>query len=210
MLISTTNNFSGSKEFKNSPPGSHLGRLYKIVDLGTQQGEWEGKATYARKMIFYFELHGEDDRGQPLVNDDGKPLIVTKYYNASLGEKATLRKHLQTWLNLDFNKMPEGFDLEKILGKFAMINVTTYQKDGKTRASVEGLSAVPAIVVKHGLPDGFNEISMFSLNKFDSAKFDSLSDGIKRMIVSSPEYRALTKQLDEVPADNDFDQDIPF
>lgn len=210
MLISTTNNFSGSKEFKNSPPGSHLGRLYKIVDLGTQQGEWEGKATYARKMIFYFELHGEDDKGQPLVNDDGKPLIVTKYYNASLGEKATLRKHLQTWLNLDFNKMPEGFDLEKILGKFAMINVTTYQKDGKTRASVEGLSAVPAIVVKHGLPDGFNEISMFSLNKFDSAKFDSLSDGIKRMIVSSPEYRALTKQPDEVPADDNFDQDIPF
>lgn len=210
MLISTTNNFSGSKEFKNSPPGSHLGRLYKIVDLGTQQGEWEGKATYARKMIFYFELHGEDDKGQPLTNDDGKPLIVTKYYNASLGEKATLRKHLQTWLNLDFNKMPEGFDLEKILGKFAMINVTTYQKDGKTRASVEGLSAVPAIVVKHGLPDGFNEISMFSLNKFDGVKFDTLSDGIKQMIVKSPEYRALTKEPETVNSDDFSNDDIPF
>jgi len=209
MLISTTNNFSNSKEFKNSPPGSHLGRLYKIVDLGTQQGEWEGKATYARKMIFYFELHGEDDKGQPLVNDDGKPLIVTKYYNASLGEKATLRKHLQTWLNLDFSKMPEGFDLEKLLGKFAMINVTTYQKDGKTRASVEGLSAVPAIVVKHGLPEGFNEISMFTLNKFDSAKFDALSDGIKKMIMSSPEYRALTQQP-ESSSDDLGNDDIPF
>ena len=209
MLISTTN-FSSSKEFKNSPPGSHLGRLYKIVDLGTQQGEWEGKATYARKMIFYFELHGEDDKGLPLVNDDGKPLIVTKYYNASLGEKATLRKHLQTWLNLDFSKMPEGFDLEKLLGKFAMINVTTYQKDGKTRASVEGLSAVPAIVVKHGLPEGFNEISMFTLNKFDSAKFDALSDGIKKMIISSPEYRALTQQSEPVASDSNFDDPIPF
>jgi hypothetical protein len=209
MLISTTNNFNSSKEFKNSPPGSHLGRLYKIVDLGTQQGEWEGKATYARKMIFYFELHGEDDKGLPLTNDDGKPLIVTKYYNASLGEKATLRKHLQTWLNLDFNKMPEGFDLEKLLGKFAMINVTTYQKDGKTRASVEGLSAVPAIVVKHGLPEGINEISMFTLNKFDSAKFESLSDGIKKMIMSSPEYRALTQQP-ESSSDDLGNDDIPF
>ena len=208
MLISTTN-YSNTKEFKNSPPGSHLGRLYKIVDLGTQQGEWEGKATYARKMIFYFELHGEDDKGQPLVNDDGKPLIVTKYYNASLGEKATLRKHLQTWLNLDFNKMPEGFKVENILGKFAMINVTTYQKDGKTRASVEGLSAVPAIVVKHGLPEGVNEISIFDLNKFDSAKFDALSDGIKKMIMSSPEYRALTKQSEPVESDISND-DIPF
>jgi hypothetical protein len=208
MLISTTQSNS-NKEFKNAPPGSHLGRLYKIVDLGTQQGEWEGKATFARKMIFYFELHGDDDKGLPLVNDDGKPLIVTKYYNASLGEKATLRKHLQTWLNLDFSKMPEGFKVENILGKFAMINVTTYQKDGKTRASVEGLSAVPAIVVKHGLPDGFNDISMFDLNKFDSAKFDGLSDSIKKMIMSSPEYRALT---DTKPAaSNEFgDDDIPF
>jgi uncharacterized protein YfkK (UPF0435 family) len=208
MLISTTN-YSNTKEFKNSPPGSHLGRLYKIVDLGTQQGEWEGKATYARKMIFYFELHGEDDKGQPLVNDDGKPLIVTKYYNASLGEKATLRKHLQTWLNLDFSKMPEGFKVENILGKFAMINVTTYQKDGKTRASVEGLSAVPAIVVKHGLPEGVNEISIFDLNKFDSAKFDALSDGIKKMIMSSPEYRALTQQP-ESSSDDLGDDQIPF
>jgi uncharacterized protein YfkK (UPF0435 family) len=208
MLISTTN-YSSSKEFKNSPPGSHLGRLYKIVDLGTQQGEWEGKATYARKMIFYFELHGEDDKGMPLVNDDGKPLIVTKYYNASLGEKATLRKHLQTWLNLDFSKMPEGFKVENILGKFAMINVTTYQKDGKTRASVEGLSAVPAIVQKHGLPEGINEISIFDLNKFDSAKFDSLSDSIKKMIMSSPEYRALTQQP-QSSSDDFGNDDIPF
>ena len=208
MLISTTST-GGNKEFKNAPAGSHLGRLYKIVDLGTQQGEWEGKATYARKMIFYFELHGEDDKGQPLTNDDGKPLIVTKYYNASLGEKATLRKHLQTWLNLDFSKMPEGFKVENILGKFAMINVTTYQKDGKTRASVEGLSAVPAIVQKHGLPEGINDISIFDLNKFDSAKFDSLSDGVKKMIVSSPEYRALT-QKSEQPADDFSNDSIPF
>jgi len=209
MLISTTQQYNKTKEFKNCPPGSHLGRLYKIVDLGTQQGEWEGKATYARKMIFYFELHGEDDKGIPLVNDDGKPLIVTKYYNASLGEKATLRKHLQTWLNLDFSKMPEGFKVENILGKFAMINVITYQKDGKTRASIEGLSWVPAIVQKHGLPDGFNEIFMFDLNKFDSAKFDSLSDSIKKIIMSSPEYRALTQQP-ESSSDDLGNDDIPF
>ena len=105
--------------------------------------------------------------------------------------------------------MPEGFKVENILGKFAMINVTTYQKDGKTRASVEGLSAVPAIVQKHGLPEGINDISIFDLNKFDSAKFDSLSDGVKKMIVSSPEYRALT-QKSEQPADDLGNDDIPF
>lgn len=208
MLISTTN-FSSSKEFKPVPAGSHLGRLYKIVDIGTQQGEYQGKATYSRKMIFYFELHGEDDKGAPLTNDDGKPLIVTKYYNASLGEKATLRKHLQAWLHIDFNNMPQGFEVMSILGKFAMINVTNYLKDGKTRASIEGLSAVPAIVTKHGLPEGINDTFIFDLNKFDSAKFDSLSDGVKKIIVESPEYRALTKQSEPVESDISND-DIPF
>jgi hypothetical protein len=209
MLISTTQKFNSTREFKNPPAGSHLGRLYKIIDIGTQVGEWQGKATQARKMIFYFELHGEDDAGLPLLNDDGKPLICTKYYNVSLGEKSTLRKHLQSWLHLDFSSMPQGFQVESILGKFAMVNITSYQKDGKTKAYIEGLSAVPAIVVKHGLPEGINEVFMFDMNKFDSAKFDSLSDGVKKTIMDSPEYRKLSKQPEPVESTN-FDDDIPF
>ena len=210
MLISTTKKFTTEKKFKNAPAGLHLARLYKVVDIGSQTGEWQGKATFNRKVIFYFEIHGDDAAGQPLVNDDGKPLIITKYYNVSLGEKATLRKHLQSWLNLDFNAMPEGFKVESILGNFAMINVITYLKDGETKTAIDNLTAVPALIAKHGLPEGVNDLFIFDLNKFDSAKFDLLSDNVKKIIMDSPEYRALTKEPEPVPEDNDFDQDIPF
>ena len=208
-----------SKEFKTAPPGSHIGRLYKMVDIGTQQGEWQGKATYARKIIFYFELLGDDDSGQPLMTDDGKPLIVTKYYNASLSEKSTLRKHLQAWLNLDFNNMPSGFDATSLLGKYAMVNITNYTKDGKTRSSIESLTAVPSVVVKHGLPEGINDLFMFDLEKFDSEKFNKLSDGVKGMIQQSPEYRGLVQKPEnkQEQSENkkqdfsdDMDDDIPF
>lgn len=209
MLLSTKPS-NQTRDFKPVPAGSHLGRLYKIVDIGTQQGEWQGKATYSRKMIFYFELHGEDDKGQPLTNDDGKPLIVTKYYNASLSEKSTLRKHLQAWLNIDFNNMPQGFEVRSILGKFAMVNVINYSKEGKQKSAIDGLTAVPAIVAKHGLPDGVNEIFMFDLNKFDSAKFDSLSDSVKKTIMDSPEYRALAGKPEPAKAEEEFNDDIPF
>jgi hypothetical protein len=128
----------------------------------------------------------------------------------SLGEKATLRKHLQSWLNLDFNAMPGGFKVESILGNFAMINVITYLKDGETKTAIDNLTAVPAIIVKHGLPEGVNDLFIFDLNKFDSAKFDLLSDNVKKIIMDSPEYRALTKEPEQVLADDDFDQDIPF
>jgi hypothetical protein len=212
MLISTTKQFSNEKKFKNAPAGSHLARLYKIVDVGSQHGEYQGKATFNRKIVFYFELHGDDATGQPLVNDDGKPLIITKYYNVTLGEKATLRRHLQSWLNLDFTAMPEGFKVESILGKFGMINVINYTKDGETKTAIDGVTAVPAIVVKHGLPEGVNDLFIFDLNKFDSAKFDSLSDNVKKTIMDSPEYRAIFKQSDTKPAaSNEFgDDDIPF
>lgn len=210
MLISTTKKFTAEKKFKNAPAGLHLARLYKVVDIGSQHGEWQGKATFNRKIVFYFELHGDDATGQPLVNDDGKPLIITKYYNVSLGEKATLRRHLQSWLNLDFNSMPGGFKVESILGNFAMINVITYQKDGETKTTIDNLTAVPAIIVKHGLPKGVNDLFIFDLNKFDNAKFDLLSDNVKKIIMESPEYRALTQPSQPIAADDDFDQDIPF
>lgn len=210
MKLSTS---TTSKQFKTVPAGSHLGRLYKIVDIGTQQGEWKGKATYSRKAVFYFELHGDDAAGQPLAMDDGKPMIVTKYYNVSLNEKSTLRKHLEAWLNIDFNSMPEGFEASSLLGKFAMVNVTNYLKDGNTKSSVESLTAVPSIVSKHGLPAGINDIFMFDLDKFDSAKYESLSDGIKNLIQNSPEFRSLAqkgKAPSKAAIDDDFNDDVPF
>ena len=53
---------------------------------------------------------------------------------------------------------------------------------------------------------------IFDLNKFDSAKFDSLSDNVKKTIMDSPEYRAIFKQSDTKPTtSNEFgDDDIPF
>ena len=206
---------SKSNDFKPVPQGTHLGRLYRIVDIGTQQGEWQGKITHQRKIILYFELFGEDEQGHPLVRDDGKPLIITKYYNRSLNEKSTFRKHLQSWLKIDFDTV-EGFNLEDLMGKFAMVSVSNYKgKSGDIKASVDGLAAVPAMLAKHGMPDAVNPIFMFNLDKFDSEKFSSLSEAIRNMISMSPEYRAIAGKPEQKPQkESSFDQyendDVPF
>jgi hypothetical protein len=211
---------SNTTNFKPVPAGTYLGRLYKLVDIGTQQGEWQGKVTYQRKVIFHFELFGEDDFGNPLLRDDGKPFIITKYYNRTLNEKSTLRKHLQAWLKIDFDKLENPFKAEDLLGKFATVSVSQYEgKNGDMKSSIDSLSAVPAMVSKHGLPEGINEIFMFDLDKFDSEKFAKLSDGVKGMIQQSPEYRGLmqkpeNKQEQSESKQEDFSDDmndpIPF
>lgn len=205
---------SKDNNFKPVPAGTHLGRLYRIIDIGTQQGEWQGKITHQRKIILYFELFGEDETGAPLTRDDGKPLIITKYYNASLHEKSTLRKHLQTWLKIDFDQLEEPFSAKDLLGKFAMVSVSNYKsKNNELRAAVDSLAAVPAMLAKHGMPEGVNPLFMFDLEKFDSEKYASLSEGVRKMISLSPEYRKIVGdvgQPQKAAEDGVYDDDVPF
>ena len=145
--------------FRSPPAGSFLSRLYRIVDLGTQTTEWMGKKKMQRKIICMFELHGEDNDGQPLTTDEGKPLIISKRYTMSLGEQSTLRKDLESWSGrkLTADELL-GFDVSKLLGKFAMCNVTHNDRDGKTYANLSGLSQVPAAIKKLPEPVGVNEL----------------------------------------------------
>ena len=210
MIIRETKNES---TFKLPPAGSHLGRLYRILDLGTQKVEWQGAIKMQRKLMFSFELHGEDNDGQPLTTNDGKPLMISKRYTMSLGEQSTLRKDLESWRGKKFTPEElQGFDLNVLLGKFAMCNVTHNDREGKTYANLSGLSQVPAALKKLPEPAGVNELFILSLDEFDQAKFDSLSDGLKEVIKKSAEWRGTNgeEEANKAVALAQIDDDMPF
>ena len=210
MIIRETKNES---TFKLPPAGSHLGRLYRILDLGTQKVEWQGAIKMQRKLMFSFELHGEDNDGQPLTTTDGKPLMISKRYTMSLGEQSTLRKDLESWRGKKFTPEElQGFDLNVLLGKFAMCNVTHNDREGKTYANLSGLSQVPAALKKLPEPTGVNELFILSLDEFDQAKFDSLSDGLKEVIKKSAEWRGTNgeEEANKAVALAQIDDDMPF
>jgi hypothetical protein len=199
--------------FKIPPSGSFLGRLYRILDLGTQKVEWQGAIKMQRKLMFSFELHGEDNDGQALTTNDGKPLMISKRYTMSLGEQSTLRKDLESWRGKKFTAEELlGFDLNVLLGKFAMCNVTHNDREGKTYANLSGLSQVPAALKKMPEPIGVNELMIFSLDAFDQAKFDSLSDGLKDIIKKSAEWRGTNgeEEANKAVAAATLDDDMPF
>jgi hypothetical protein len=63
------------------------------------------------------------------------------------------------------------------------------------------------------VPEQVNESVFFSLDEFDQAVFDSLSDGYKKLIMASPEYQhAISKHQDTggVTYLSDLDDSIPF
>jgi hypothetical protein len=190
MIVSGEN----TKKFQIAPTGSHLARLYRIIDLGTHKSDYKGKISMLRKVKFFWELHGDD-----LKTEDGKPLIQTRNYTLSLGEKASLRKDLETWRGKSFTEDElRGFDLSNLLDKWCMVTITHRESNGDTYADAVSVTPVPSVVAKAGLPSGVNPTLLFDLQKFDQTTFDGLSQGLKDKIMQSVEMQNKSISQDDV------------
>jgi hypothetical protein len=215
---------SSSSNFIIVPPGSHVARCYRIVDLGTQKTEYLGQIKHLRKVMFGWELHGDDNEGKPLLTDKGEPMAIFKNYTLSLNEKANLRLDLQSWRGKNFTDAEASrFDIAVVLGQWCMLNVIHRPgKEDKIFANVGGVSPIPQIVKQHGLPKGINELQMFRLADPDMEVFETFSKGLKAKIESSPEWKGMmsSKAPSKAPPSppqapakggfDDMDDDIPF
>jgi hypothetical protein len=207
-----------SGDFVSAPPGMHLARCYRIIDLGTQRSEYMGKEKYLPKVMIQFEIHGEDDKGQPLLTQDGRPLSIAKSFTLTLAEKSTLRKDLQMWRGRDFTAEElRGFELKNVLGAWAMLTVTHTESNGKTYTNIAGVNPVPANMKKAGLPEGINKTEIFDIENPNMELFDSFSENLKKKISSSPEWQERhgesqepSKPKNRMDGINELDEDIPF
>lgn len=198
---------TGGGDFEQPPVGTHVARCVKVIDIGTQKGEYQGKATSKRQCIVGWELPDE-----LMTEGDyaGKPFTVSKFYTASLSEKANLRKDLANWRGRDFTEQElQGFEAKNILGKACLVQLT---QNDKKKIRVTGIVALPK---GSQVAEQVNDIVYFSLDEFDQATFDRLSDGYKKLIMSSPEYKAVTDPSFGHDSPNggpfdDLDDDIPF
>lgn len=204
----------GEGNFTPVPPGMHLARCYRIVDLGTQKSEYQGQVKYLHKAMLQFEVHGEDEKGKPLVTAKGDPLSISKNYTLSLAEKATLRNDLQTWRGVAFTpEQLRGFELKNILGHWAMLSVAkSIGNNGKEYTNIMSVNPVPMAIKKAGLPEGVNKLAMFTIMDPDMELFETFSNNLKEKIKASPEWESNSKR-ESAKSDSGFEDlsdDIPF
>ena len=207
---------SGNTSFEQPPTGSHVGRCISIIDLGTQRTTYDGESQIKHQLILRWELSNEL---MASGEHAGKPFTVSRFYTASLHEKAGLRKDLASWRGRDFT--PEelkGFDLQSIIGKPCMLAVGLSEKGKAKVTSVMGLPK--GMNVSPQVNDSFH----FTLDAKDYSEeaFESLSKGFKGMVEASPEYQAIQRKKHapeqktapkSAPAGNgfeDMDDDIPY
>jgi hypothetical protein len=201
--------------FKRVPNGSHMGRCYSLIDLGTQLTVGQFGEKLQHKIKLSWELWGEDENGQPLTIDmNGKemPLTISKSYTVSLHEKAALRKDLAAWRGKDFTEEEaRGFDVSKLVGAYGMVNVTTSESGGKTYTNVAGISPVPAML-KNAKPEPVHANVLFDLDNPDMALFETFHEKLQAAIERSPEFQKATGRKVLAPSqDTSYDEDgAPF
>lgn len=210
----------GEGNFTPVPPGMHLARCYRVVDLGTQKSEYLGTIKHLPKVMIQFEVHGEDENGKAIVTAKNEPMTISKNFTLSLAEKATLRKDLQTWRGREFTAEElRGFELKNVLGAWAMISVIKSPgNNGKEYTNVAAIMQVPPQIKKAGLPEGFNKLGLFSIDEPDMEMFGTFSDNLKAKIQGSPEWgnRSGGGSSNQSQAKgggsgfDDMDDDIPF
>lgn len=117
------------KTFEPAPVGVHQAVCVDVVDLGVLEVTYAGQTKKQHKVNLAWQI--SEDR------EDGKPFLVFKRYTLSLHEKAGLRKDLESWLGRKFGRDEElGFDVESVIGKNCLLNVTHNQQADRTYANV--------------------------------------------------------------------------
>jgi hypothetical protein len=188
------------KEFEMTPADTHLAVCYRLIDLGTQQSDYQGQVKRQHKIMLSWELPNA------LMQDGdnaGKPFTYHQRYTYSSSDKSSLRQDLEAWRGVPFSDADfEKFDLGVLLGKGCLIGIVHQTKNGKTYANKSSIMKLPKGMT---VPALVNDAVNFDLSEFDQAVYDKMSDGLKAIIAKSPEYQ----HIKGAPAEESIAQDEP-
>ena len=169
-----------------APEGIHAARCIRVIDLGTQRGEWKGKKKISQRVILVWEL----PQCQTVFNEEHgeEPFVVSRWYNNSLHEKSDLFRDLVSWIGRGFTREAE-FELGTLLGKPCLLNIVheeSVKYPGEKTDRVIGVNPIPKgmAVPEQILPslhykieDGFNDV------------FESLPEGLQETIMRAEELK---------------------
>lgn len=173
--------------------GVHLARCYKMIFLGTVQENMviNGKPTV--KTLKKVRIGWEFPELLKVFKEEKgpQPLVYEQEFTLSMGDKANLRKMLESWRGRPYtDEEAVKVDITKLLGQPCMINLT--HKKSQNGKIYEQLASVIPVPKQMTCPLQIN--SDFELNYTDSwskERFDSLPAFITDKMKSSMEYQQM-------------------
>lgn len=193
--------------FELPPAGPVAARCCRLIDLGSQESEFQGEKKLQRKILISWELSE--------LRTDGSPFQISRRFGLSLHEKSALRAFLQAWRGRPFSDTElAGFDLRKLLNAPCLLNVVHTERAGKQYANIASISPLPRQMTA---PDLSAPTLCFDIDEPDLLKaqgiLEGLSDSLQATITGSPEWLARIKEAGQAGrlADSEaFDDDLAF
>ncbi|MHA1972995.1 MAG: phage replication initiation protein, NGO0469 family [Candidatus Hodarchaeales archaeon] len=164
---------SNGKDFEQLPAGTYNAICIAVHDLGMQENTYKGETKVSRKIILQFEVGKKDS--------EGRAFMINEFYTLSLGDRANLRKLLNSWISAEIKGVDlqeDGYDVEKLVGKAGMLTAIekTNQSTGKVRTVVgsmsplmDGMESIKQTIKIDKTPDWIQKIADQAV-KFDDAK----------------------------------------
>jgi hypothetical protein len=198
---------TGGGDFKPVPPGNHIGICSMVVGLGKQRiqsamfGESVKQQIYVAWELPEEQISWTDKDG----NERTGPMRIGRSYTLSLHENAALRHDLESWRGRPFTEEErKGFDINKLAGAPAMVNVTHEEKNGKTFANVTAVTPIPKGMNKPALSDA---AIIYDDDEFRH-NYDVLPEWLQKKIDAQVKDEPEPRQ--SAMADDDLNDDIPF
>lgn len=188
-----------STAFELPPAGPVAARCNRLIDLGSQESEYQGEKKMQRKLLLSWELAE--------ARTDGTPFQISRRFGLSLHEKASLRQFLQAWRGRPFtDEELAGFDLRKLLNAPAMLNIGHTSRNGKDYANILSISPLPKGM---SAPDLAVPPVAFDIDADNAPDvLETLSENLQATITASPEWQTRIKSAGDAFAG--LDDDVVF
>lgn len=110
------------------PSGRFQAVCCDVVDLGLKTTKYDSKQNPYVELVFQIDARG----------DAGNRHRVTRRFKLSSHVESSLRQFLCSWFgrNLTDTDFAEGFDLETLVGRNAMIEIANVESDGREYANI--------------------------------------------------------------------------
>lgn len=186
----------GNTQFELTPKGTHIARVYKLINLGTLKTEWQGVEKDTKKIRIYFELPNEEKKYQ---DKDGNEVTdihtISSEYTLSMGDRANLRPIVEGIIGTTLtDDEAYNFDIESLIGMACLVTIKHNKSKDGTReyATVASTSELMKGMVA---PAPVKETEVIDVNTITDEQMSNLHEKIQEKIKSSREW--IMKTSDE-------------
>ena len=194
--------------------GATVGVLFSLVDLGTQKVSWDGEEKWTPKLRLAFELPEQTIEGE--ITENGKttkitkPMVVSIELTRSLGERATLRKHLETWRGQAFtSKELSSFSLKNLLGKACLLTlVHKTSQAGRNYCAIQGIAKLPKSMKAPAKTE--NAHIFYEIEQGEGGQFSELPEWLQEKIRASKELSGASSAPQATDSTDADGNQVPF